>query len=110
MNTPTSDIHPSGNGHEHITSAATIRALDRLEIKVKLLHIQPQDIILLQFSSQPTVDEVLDLQHNIKHMMEHLKLDFPVFWMLIPPGLSMTQLDPIEMEKMGWKRIEEETP
>lgn len=106
MSNPISDIHPTGNGGAHVLKASTVRALDKLEIKVRALSLHPKDIILIQFASQPSIDEILDLQRNIGHMMQHLKLDYPVFWMLIPPGLELTQLDPIEMEKMGWVRKE----
>lgn len=105
---PISDIHPNSNGSAkaHIIPSSLMREMTKLEIKVRALSLHPKDVVLIQYASQPSANEIIDLQQNLRHMMEHLKLPFPVFWMLIPSGITLTQLDPVEMEKMGWVRKE----
>ena len=94
------------NGNAQGIRATTVKALDKLELQVKALTLHEHDIILVQFESQPSVDEFLDFQRNVAHMMSHLKLDFPVFWMIVPPGVTLMQLDKAELAKMGYTRKE----
>lgn len=105
---PMSDIHPNSNGSAkaHVIPASLAREMTKLEIKVRALTLHPKDVVLIQYASQPNATEIISLQQNLRHMMEHLQLSFPVFWMLVPPGITLTQLDPVEMEKMGWVRKE----
>src|SRR5437870_13633640 len=97
------------NGHEKKPiKSSTVRTLDMLEVKVRALSLKPKDIILVTFESPPTIEEAVDFQRHVGHLMQHLALDFPVSFMIVPPGIDMKLMSEEDMRRVGWQRIPDE--